>query len=255
MTGVITSIALCLILALGACTNELPYRAVGEVVQPYPHDEEAFTQGLVFDNGALYESTGLYGESSLRRVDLESGEVLKMTRLPDHLFGEGCTVWDDSVVQLTWKAGLGLVYDKETLALRRQFTYRGEGWGLTEDGQRLIMSDGTDHLRFLDPQTFEEMGRVQVVDKGEPVDQLNELEWINGQVWANVWQTPDIVRIDPESGQVLGWLDLSELTEQEPRGVLNGIATRGRDIFVTGKRWRSMYQVTIKPADAAGETR
>jgi glutaminyl-peptide cyclotransferase len=180
---------------------------------------------------------------------LESGEVLQIHRLPNHLFGEGCTVWKDTVVQLTWKAGLGFVYDKETLTVERRFTYDGEGWGLTHDGKRLIMSDGTSYLRFLDPQTLEETGRVQVLDKGEPVRQLNELEWVGGQVWANVWKTPDIVRIDPESGQVLGWIDLSELTEGEPRGVLNGIARKGRRIFVTGKRWTSIYRVEIKAVD------
>lgn len=242
------------LLLLTACANELPYRGVGEVVQAYPHDEEAFTQGLVFDNETLYESTGLYGESSLRRVDLESGEVLQIQRLPDQLFAEGCTVWEDTIVQLTWKAGLGLVYDKETFAVQRRFRYDGEGWGVTDDGQRLIMSDGTSYLRFLDPETFEETDQVQVLDRGEPVDQLNELEWINGQVWANVWQTADIVRVDPESGEVLGWIDLSALTEEQPGGVLNGIASRGRRIFVTGKRWTSVYQVRIVASDPAGST-
>jgi glutamine cyclotransferase len=203
----------------------------------------------VFDDGALYESTGLYGESSLRRVDLGSGEVLQMRRLPDHFFGEGCTVWEDTIVQLTWKAGVGFLYDKKTFEIAEQFSYRGEGWGLTEDGERLIMSDGTSYLRFLDPDTLEETSRIQVLEEGAPIERLNELEWVDGQVWANVWQTPQVVRIDPESGEVLGWIDFSELVEEEPRGVLNGIAKRGDQIFVTGKRWSSIYQVEVKAAN------
>ena len=234
---------------LSGCNGDsLPYYARGEVVRSYDHDRAAFTQGLVFDNGTLYESTGLYSESSLRRVDLESGEVLQMERLPDHLFGEGCTVWEDTIVQLTWKAGVGFVYDKETFEVREQFSYGGEGWGLTEDGERLIMSDGTSYLRFLDPGTLEEISRVQVLEKGEPIERLNELEWVNGQVWANVWQTPNVVRIDPESGEVLGWIDFADLAEQETGGVLNGIAKRGKRIFVTGKRWSSIYEVEMKAA-------
>lgn len=235
-------------LLVGCGDTPLPYYTRGVVVESYPHDEAAFTQGLVFDDGTLYESTGLRGESSLRRVDLESGEVLQIRRLPDELFGEGCTVWKNTVVQLTWQAGVGFVYDKETFAVEREFTYPGEGWGLTEDGRSLIMSDGTSYLRFLDPETLQELSRVQVLDKGEPVVRLNELEWVDGEVWANVWQTPNVVRIDPDTGEVLGWIDFSELAEKEPRGVLNGIAKRGRKLFVTGKRWSSIYRVTIEPA-------
>jgi glutaminyl-peptide cyclotransferase len=198
----------------------------------------------------LYEATGLYGESSLRRVDLETGEVLQVLRFPSWAFGEGCTVCGDTIVQLTWKAGVGMVVDKETFAIKRRFGYAGEGWGLTQDGKRLIMSDGTAYLRFLDPETLEQTSRIQVRDRGEPVERLNELEWIRGEVWANVWQSPRIVRIDPGTGEVLGWIDLSELTEREPGGVLNGIATRGRQIFVTGKRWTAVYQVRVEPADS-----
>jgi len=237
------------LLLVGCGDTPLPYYTRGVVVESYPHDDAAFTQGLVFDDGTLYESTGLRGQSSLRRVELESGEVLQIRRLPDELFGEGCTVWKDTIVQLTWQAGVGFVYDKETFAVEEEFTYPGEGWGLTEDGRRLIMSDGTSYLRFLDPETLQELSRVQVLDKGEPVVRLNELEWVDGEVWANVWQTPNVVRIDPETGEVLGWIDFSDLTEKEPRGVLNGIAKRGRKLFVTGKRWSSIYQVTIEPAD------
>lgn len=236
------------LMLLAACASPLPYEAVGRVVHAYPHAPEAFTQGLVFDGATLYESTGLYGESSLRRVDLETGEVLQIQRLSEQYFAEGCTVWNDQIIQLTWKAGKGFVYDRETFDLQREFDYAGEGWGLTHDGRRLIMSDGTSYLRFLDPETFEEMDRIQVVDKGEPVTRLNELEWVRGQVWANVWQTPRVARIDAKTGEVLGWIDFSGLTEEQPRGVLNGIATKGQRIFVTGKRWDALYQVEIEPA-------
>ncbi|MFW6135269.1 MAG: glutaminyl-peptide cyclotransferase [Chloroflexota bacterium] len=236
---------------LVACTPTLPYRAAAKVVAVYPHATDAFTQGLVFDGPTLYESTGLYGESSLRRVDLETGEVLQMQRLPDDYFAEGCTVWDEHIIQLTWKAGVGFVYDKESFAFEREFTYAGEGWGLTHDGERLIMSDGSSYLRFLDPETFEETGRIQVIDEGAPVEQLNELEWTQGEVWANVWQRPEVVRVEAETGRVLGWIDFSELVEREPSGVLNGIAVRGRRVFVTGKRWTSIYEVKIKPADSS----
>ena len=241
--------ALIIGVALTGCSPSLPYHTVGEVVQHYPHDEEAFTQGLVFDQGNLYESTGLYGESSIRRIDLETGEVLQIQRLPGHLFGEGCTVWEDTIVQVTWKAGLGFVYDRDTFQVVKRFGYQAEGWGLTQDGHRLIMSDGTSTLRFLDPQTFQELRRVQVVDRGEPVVRLNELEFVRGEVWANVWQTPRIVRIDPNNGEVLGWIDFSALAAQEPRGVLNGIAATGQKLYVTGKRWTSIYEVEVKPRD------
>lgn len=242
-------ITTCLLLLLVACTPALPYRARGKAVRTYPHARDAFTQGLVFDGPTLYESTGLYGQSTLRRVELETGEVLQMERLPAEYFAEGCTVWDEQIIQLTWKAGVGFVYDKESFALEDEFTYSGEGWGLTQDGRQLIMSDGSSYLRFLDPETFEETGRIQVVDKGRPVEQLNELESMRGEVWANIWQTPEIVRIDAATGDVLGWVDFSDLVETEPRGVLNGIAVRGRTVFVTGKQWESIYQVEVRPAD------
>lgn len=248
----IICVSLWIAFILAACTPELPYQARGRAVRAYPHAREAFTQGLVFDGNTLYESTGLYGESSLRRVDLETGEVLQVQQVSDQYFAEGCTVWDGRIIQLTWKASKGFVYDKETFTIEREFEYEGEGWGLTHDGQQLIMSDGTSYLRFLDPDTFEEIDRIQVVDKGTPVVRLNELEWIRGEVWANVWQTPQIVRIDVKTGEVLGWIDFSELTEKEPRGVLNGIATKGRRIFVTGKRWEALYQVEIEPLPSDG---
>jgi glutamine cyclotransferase len=237
-------------LMLTACSSTLPYYAQAEVVRTFRHDGAAWTQGLVFDGPTLYECTGLHGESSLRRVDLETGKALQTRQLPDGYFGEGCTIWNDHIIQLTWHAGVGIVYDKETFAIQRQFDYEGEGWGLTHDRSRLIMSDGTSHLRFLDPETLEETGRVQVLEDDEPVERLNELEWIRGQVWANVWQTSRIVRVDPDTGQVLGWVDCSAIAEKEPGGVLNGIAARGREILVTGKRWNAIYQVEIAPAES-----
>lgn len=234
-----------LLLAIISCANKLPYRATYRIVQQYPHDPAAFTQGLVFDGDTLYEGTGLKGESSLRHVDLERGEVVQIEHLAPDYFGEGVTVWKDQIIQLTWKSERGFVYDKETFGLQRTFSYEGEGWGLTHDGKRLIMSDGSSWLRFLDPETLNELGRVQVLDQGEPVTRLNELEWVRGQVWANVWQSPQIVRIDAETGTVLGWIDFTSLVEREPNGVLNGIAVRNGDVFVTGKRWSHIYEVEI----------
>ena len=244
--GVVLFLAL---LLLTSCSPSLPYHTVGEVVASYPHDPGAFTQGLVFDGPALYEGTGLNGQSSLRRVDLETGRVEQLHQLPQKYFGEGIVVLDDRIVQLTWHSGTGFVYDKDTFDVKRTFAYSGEGWGLTTDGEQVIMSDGTSWLRFLDPKTLAEEDRIQVLDKGAPVDRLNELEWIRGEVWANVWQEPRIVRIDPETGKVLGWVDFAALAEQEPAGVLNGIATKGRDMFVTGKNWSKIYQVKIVSAE------
>ena len=248
-------IGLCMGLLLVAhlligCRAELPYRATGHVLQSYPHDDEAFTQGLVFDGSDLYESTGLYGESSLRQVDLETGSILRIRHLPDAYFAEGCTIWEDQIIQLTWKSGVAFEYDKEDFAIRGEFSYDGEGWGLTQDGQHLIMSDGTSYLRFLDPETLQETSRVQVTDQGTPVERLNELEWVRGEVWANVWQSPQVARIDVKTGQVQGWIDFTELADNEPRGVLNGIAVQGDSMFVTGKRWDALYEVEIVPADA-----
>lgn len=241
--------ALFLALLLAACSSQLPYRAVGEVVTSYPHDPHAFTQGLAFDGSTLFESTGLYGHSSLRRVDLESGRVERLRSLPQEYFGEGLAIVGDDIVQLTWRSGTGFVYDKGTFELKHTFSYDGEGWGLTTDGQRLIMSDGTSWLRLLDTETSSEVRRIQVLDKGVPVKLLNELEWVRGEVWANVWKEPRVVRIDAETGEVLGWVDFTSLKEQEPAGVLNGIAVRDGDLFVTGKNWSNIYRVRIVSAE------
>lgn len=227
------------------------YRVVAE----YPHDPDAYTQGLVIDDGVLYEGTGLEGRSTLRRVDLESGEVRQSQPLDSEHFGEGIAVVGDRIYQLTWQTGTCFVYDRETFALHETFTYESEGWGLTTDGDQLIMSDGGSQLVFRDPETFVETGRVDVEDGGNPVTYLNELEYIDGEVWANVYQTDRIARIDPERGEVTGWIDLAGLLDPEDYpaqgvDVLNGIAhdpETGR-IFVTGKLWPTLFEIELVPS-------
>ncbi len=222
-----------------------------EIVNRYPHDPTAFTQGLVYEDGLFYEGTGLYGQSTLRRVDPSSGEVLFGVRLPDDLFGEGITVLGDRIYQLTWKAQIGMVADLESFELIETFTYPTEGWGLTHDGDRLIMSDGTDTITFLNPDTLEVTGSIQVYDDSGPVVQLNELEYIDGEIYANVWQTDQIAKIDPAGGQVTGWIDLSGLLSAQeavgPIDVLNGIAydDEGDRLFVTGKWWPTIFEIRL----------
>jgi glutamine cyclotransferase len=221
-----------------------------QVVRTYPHDRAAFTQGLVFHDGFLYEGTGLNGQSSLRKVRLESGEVVQIHRLEPHLFGEGIAVWGNSIAQLTWQGGVGFVYDRETFARTRTFSYQGEGWGLAFDGTRLIMSDGTPFLRFLDPSSMKETRRIEVRDGGIPVDDLNELEVVKGEILANVWQKDRIARIAPATGQVTGWIDLRGLlSRREAVGVdvLNGIAydAAADRLFVTGKLWPKIFEIKV----------
>ncbi len=224
-----------------------PYR----VVAVLPHDPEAFTQGLVYDQGTLLEGTGLKRRSSLRRVSLQTGEVVQWQALSPDEFGEGVTVFGDRVYQLTWQSHLGFVYDKTTFELLKTFEYPTEGWGLTHDGQRLIMSDGTATLRFLDPASLSETGRVTVFDGWAPVTRLNELEYVNGAVYANVWPTDRIARIDLVTGYVTGWIDLSGLRGYLPAGaavdVLNGIAydTQNDWLIVTGKLWPAVFVLQI----------
>ena len=256
-------LTLCACLSLLACSDSptgsdasnLPPQAPVygyTVVRAYPHDREAFTQGLAFDDqGALYESTGQRGESSLRRVELSSGAVLQRHDLPAALFGEGVAVFGDRIFQLTWQAGRALVYDKASFDLLREFTYRTEGWGLTHDGRRLIMSDGTATLYFLRPDTFAETARLTVRDHRGPVIRLNELEYVRGEIFANVWQTDRIARIDPRTGHVTGWIDLTGLLPpgdpRRPVDVLNGIAYDPRTdrLFVTGKWWPKLFEITL----------
>jgi glutamine cyclotransferase len=222
-----------------------------EVVRTYPHDAGAFTQGLVFRDGELLESTGRY-PSTVRRVRLEDGAVLHRRELDPTLFGEGLTVFEDRVLTLTWKGGKGFVWDSATLEPEGEFVYAGEGWGLTHDATRLILSDGTAALRFLDPHTFAETGRVPVTVRGRPLGQINELEWVEGEVFANVWQTNFIVRIDPATGVVTGVIDLTDLMPDrsglDPTdAVLNGIAwdAEGRRLFVTGKNWPKLFEIRL----------
>jgi glutamine cyclotransferase len=222
------------------------------VVRSYPHDPQAFTQGLVFIDGVLYEGTGLNGRSGIRKTKLENGEVLQVQKLEEQYFGEGIAVVGDQIVQLTWQSGVGFVYDRATFNRQRSFTYAGEGWGLTYDGTRLIMSDGTDALRFLDPKTLKETGRLKVHEGGRPVDDLNELEMVKGEIFANVWGTDRIVRISPKTGEVTGWIELRGLLDpKESAGVdvLNGIAyDAAKDrLFVTGKLWPKLFEIRIRP--------
>lgn len=223
-----------------------------DVVTVYPHDPEAFTQGLIFRDGVLFESTGLNGRSSLRRVRLETGEVLQRHNVPDRYFAEGLTEWAGQLIQLTWTSNIGFVYDVASFRQLRTFKYRGEGWGLTHDDRRLIMSDGTSTLRFLDPATHAETGRLAVRDGTVPVESLNELEMVNGSIYANVWQTDWIAIIAPESGLVTGWLDLRGLLpdgEASEADVLNGIAfdAAGDRLFVTGKLWPRLFEIRVRP--------
>jgi glutamine cyclotransferase len=244
-----------LALAVGAgCAAEGAAPTYGyKVVQRYPHDPGAFTQGLLFLDGALYESTGLEGQSRIRKVALENGRVLQQYSLPSQYFGEGLVNWKDRLVSITWRSEVGFVYDLKSLTVKSRFSYPGEGWGLAQDGRRLIMSDGTPQLRFLDPETLKETGRVTVTDDGQPVGNLNELEYVKGEVWANVWQTDLIARIDPGSGKVKGWIDLAGILPPVERtlgqtDVLNGIAydAAGDRLFVTGKNWPTLFQIELE---------
>jgi glutamine cyclotransferase len=225
-----------------------------QVVDSYPHDPNAFTQGLVYVDGVLFEGTGRYGQSSLREVDLETGQVQRQIELPEQFFGEGITLLDDRIFQLTWQSQQGFVYDAETFQQLATFTYPTEGWGLTHDGTRLLMSDGTSTLYFLDPQSLQETGRVSVRYGNQPVLRLNELEYIDGEVYANIWQTNTIVRIDPQTGQVVGVIDLTGLLSPaditQPIDVLNGIAYDAANdrLFVTGKLWPKLFEIDLLPA-------
>ena len=226
-----------------------------ETMNTYPHDRQAFTQGLLFADGFLYEGTGLYGASTLRKVALESGEVLQLRELPEQFFGEGLTLMGDRLIQLTWQSRVGFVYDRESFELMRQFNYPTEGWGLTHDGRQLIMSDGSATLFFLDPETFAEIGRVEVRDHRGPVKRLNELEYVGGEIYANIWTTDYIARIAPQTGRVVGWIDLHGLLSPPERGtrvdVLNGIAYDEKNdrLFVTGKWWPSLFEIKLIPLD------
>lgn len=220
------------------------------VVKSYPHDRGAFTQGLQYVDGVLYESTGLHGQSSIRKVNLETGAVLQRREISQEYFGEGITIFKGDLFQLTWQSGKGFVYDRATFAPKKSFSYRGEGWGLTHDQASLIMSDGTEYLRYLDPSTLAEKRRVRVTGAGQPIKQLNELEYVKGEVFANVWQTNYIVRIDPATGRAASYVDFKGLlapSESAGVDVMNGIAydAAGDRLFVTGKLWPRLFEVRI----------
>jgi glutamine cyclotransferase len=221
------------------------------IVNSYPHDRNAFTEGLVLENGVLYEGTGLRGHSTLRKVDLETGNIAQIRELPAQFFGEGVTVYEDRVIQLTWQSNVGLVYDKNSFELLQEFNYATEGWGITHDGKRLIMGDGTSTLYFLNPDTFAEIGRIEVSDRDMPITRINEMEYFRGEIYANIWQTDRIVRIAPQTGQVTGWIDLEGLLSPEvypgPVDVLNGIAYDARNdrLLVTGKFWPRLFEIEL----------
>ena len=229
------------------------------VVRSFPHDREAFTQGLIYKNGFFYEGTGLFGRSGIRKVKVESGEVVQAKPLGAQYFGEGITDWNGSLVQITWQSEIGFVYDIDTFEQKKTFTYKGEGWGITHDGTRLIMSDGTAYIRFLDPVTFKESGRVLVKDNGVAISKLNELEFVKGEIVANVWMTKRLVRISPKTGEVLGWIDLTGLLDPRDEigtDVLNGIAydAKGDRLFVTGKLWPKLFEIKLVPKGGAARS-
>ena len=231
-----------------AATPEYGY----QVVHAYPHDPRAFTEGLFYLDGYLYESTGLEGQSNIRKEVLETGAVVQQRQLSPAYFGEGIVNWKDRLIQLTYQTQIGFVYDLANFKPRSSFHYTGEGWGLTEDGAHLLMSDGTEFIRTLDPETLKEVSRIAVTDQGQPVRNINELEWVKGEILANIWQTNQIARIDPKTGHVLGWIDLSGLLPRSdrtdnPDAVLNGIAydAKADRLFVTGKLWHKLFEIRL----------
>ena len=237
-----------------AAVDAAPIIYTYDVVSVFPHDRGAFTEGLVYLKGVLFESTGLNGSSTLRKVDLQSGRVLQQVRLSPEYFGEGIAVLGGKIFQLTWKHQKGFVYGLESFEVEREFAYTGEGWALTTDGRSLIMSDGTNQIRFLDPTTFRVTRTISVTRAGLPLAQLNELEWVKGEIFANIWQAQTVARIDPATGRLLGLIDFSGLLTPDDyrRGgvdVLNGIAydAAGDRLFVTGKKWPKLFEVRVRP--------
>ena len=227
------------------------------IVKTFPHDPQAFTEGLFYDKGFLYESTGRNGTSWIRKVDLDTGKVVQSAKVASAYFGEGIAAWKGRIISLTWRTEKGFVWDQSTLHLKSSFSYVGEGWGMTHDAQNLIMSDGTPVLKFLDPDKLSVTRQVMVTLDGKPLEQVNELEYVDGSILANIWMTRDIVRIDPKSGQVNGIIDLSALPEEshpsaDRDAVANGIAydPDGKRLFVTGKLWPHLYQIELVPVAA-----
>ncbi len=243
-----------LLILLGSASHVLAGEASiygFELIQAYPHDPAAFTQGLVYEAGSLYEGTGLNGRSSLRKIELKSGRILKIHSLPPEHFGEGITIFGERIIQLTWRSGRGFIYEKGSFRKIGEFRYKSEGWGLTHDGRDLIMSDGSAVLRFLDPKKFKVVRKLKVTSGGRPIDSLNELEYVKGEIYANIWGQDLIARISPKTGQVLGWIDLTGLRNRlgtnHQAEVLNGIAyVPERDtLLVTGKNWPLLFEIRI----------
>ena len=250
--------ALLIAAALVTCCCSPATEAIPEytyqIVHTYPHDITAFTEGLFYLNGFLYEGTGQYGQSSIRKVELETGKVLQERKISENYFGEGIINWKDTLYELTWRGETGFIYDFNTFAPKGQFTYRGEGWSLTKDDHRIIMDDGTPDIRFWNPDTLKETGRITVTANGEPVKNLNELEWVKGELFANIWETDRIARIDPKTGKIVGWIDCAGLLPPAERtpgsdSVLNGIAydAKGDRLFVTGKNWPKLFEIRLVP--------
>jgi glutamine cyclotransferase len=248
-------------IALTSCAQAAPPPAAPaeppvwgiKVVKEYPHDSRAFTEGLFWSEGSLFESTGLVGRSDLRRVRLEDGKVLQSARTAPELFGEGIAPWGSEIVSVTWQTGVGFRWDRKSLKIKSSFRYPGEGWGMTNDGRSVILSDGTATLRYLDPQTMAERSRLTVTAAGKPVLNLNELEYVKGEIFANVWMTTRIARINPATGVVTGWIELGPIAQQyvgsDPDSVANGIAyDSAKDrLFVTGKNWPKLFEIKPTP--------
>jgi glutaminyl-peptide cyclotransferase len=255
------SIAISLIGLLFAVTT---YAAVPiysfDIIHTYPHDPSAFTEGLFYLNGFLYESTGLEQHSTIRKVRIDTGQVVKQIDIPPEYFGEGIVNWHGRLISLTWKSHVGFEFDLATFKKVRQFDYEGEGWALTQNGRQLIMSDGTPALRFINPETLKETNRIQVTLDGKPVARVNELEWVKGEIYANVWETNWILRIDPRDGRVVGLVNLTGLLNPAeplsgPDAVLNGIAydPKSDRLFVTGKNWPKLFEIRLRPTGAVSQ--
>ena len=244
---------LSLLLAVTACHAAIPVDGY-KIVRTYPHDTSAYTEGLFYKDGFLYESTGEKGASSVRKVQLETGKVLQQHDVPAQYFGEGIIDWKDQLIQLTWQSETGFVYGLDDFKLRHTFSYPGEGWALTRDSTHIYMSDGSSVLRILDPDTLTAVGSIMVTADGVPVTNLNELEWVDGQIYANVWLTNRIARINPATGHVVGWIDLTGLFDVSTlpvpaNDVLNGIAwdAQHKRLFVTGKHWPKLFEIKLVP--------
>ncbi|HER23811.1 MAG TPA: glutaminyl-peptide cyclotransferase [Candidatus Atribacteria bacterium] len=246
----VLQVGCCSTLAFPTTVSDIPVYSY-QVLNTYPHDQSAFTEGLVFEEGFLYEGTGLYECSDLRRVELETGKLLQVRELPNQYFGEGITIYENKIIQLTWKSHLGFIYDKYNFELLQEFHYPNEGWGITYDGKSIIMSDGTSTLHFLDPETFEEISRIEVCENDIPVTKINELEYVQGEIFANIWLTDRIARINPLTGRITGWIDLKGILNREDCSekvdVLNGIAydEKNNRLWITGKFWPKLFEIEL----------